>query len=158
MPFNLQEIQRIVGAQPIAEEVYKHIRYICIDSRSAVNDQTLFIAIKGVRNNGHNYIADVYERGCRSFLVTEKVDVSKYPGATFLLVEDSILTLQQLATSNRKQYTYPISARDIISGAFFKGWIRYICNHKCKSQMYVSGISAIYRLNANNIYKKIIIN
>ena len=28
---------------------------------------------------------------------TEKVDVSKYPGATFLLVEDSILALQQLA-------------------------------------------------------------
>lgn len=127
MPFNLQEIQRIVGAQPISEEIYKHIRYLSIDSRSAVNDQTLFIAIKGVRNNGHDYIPEVYERGCRSFLVTEKVDASRFPGATFLLVEDTVLALQQLATSNRKQFKYPIIGVTGSNGkTIVKEWLSFL--------------------------------
>jgi alanine racemase len=90
MTFNLQEAQRIIGATKIVQETYRHIFQISIDSRGALNEQTLFIAIKGKRNNGHEYIGDAYKKGCRAFIITEEFDYSNYPEASFILVQDAV--------------------------------------------------------------------
>ena len=85
------------------------IKDLIIDSRKVNNPgQALFIAIETVRRNGHNYIESAYEKGIRNFLVHEPVDVNKYPASNFLLVKNTLLALQQIAGSYRKQFNIPV--------------------------------------------------
>ena len=41
--------------------------YVCTDSREA-DEKTLFVATRGERVDGHDYIAKAIEAGCRCFL------------------------------------------------------------------------------------------
>ena len=48
------------------------ILHLLTDSRKMVfAEQGLFVAIKGVRNDGHLYLKEVYEQGVRLFLIEE---------------------------------------------------------------------------------------
>ena len=47
---------------------------LVFDSRKA-NDNACFFAIVGFTNNGHQYVKDVYEKGCRVFVVQETIDL-----------------------------------------------------------------------------------
>lgn len=127
MTFNLQEIQRIIGAERIIHETYRHIINLSIDSRGLINDQTLFIAIKGKRNNGHDYIDEVYRKGCRAFVVTENLDFSAYQEASFLLVNDAVIALQLLAKARRLQFKSPVIGITGSNGkTIVKEWISYL--------------------------------
>ena len=127
MTFNLQEIQRIIGASVIIQESYRHILQLSIDSRSALNEQTLFIAIKGKRNNGHEYISDAYQKGCRAFVITEEVVYSNFPQASFMLVNDAVQALQFLALAHRKQFKFPIIGVTGSNGkTIVKEWLSFL--------------------------------
>ncbi|MDP3557560.1 MAG: bifunctional UDP-N-acetylmuramoyl-tripeptide:D-alanyl-D-alanine ligase/alanine racemase [Bacteroidota bacterium] len=82
------------------------------DSRSLQSpSETLFIALKTSRNNGHNYIADLIEKGVKSFLIQEnEFDFSKYKNSdiSFIISEDSLKAIQSLAAYHRKQFTIPV--------------------------------------------------
>ncbi|ADR22399.1 bifunctional UDP-N-acetylmuramoyl-tripeptide:D-alanyl-D-alanine ligase/alanine racemase [Marivirga tractuosa] len=81
------------------------IENIFIDSRNAVsNIKNLFIAIKGERHDGHNFIADLYSNGIRNFIIDEEIKVDKYPEANFFKTENSINALQALAGYKRKNF------------------------------------------------------
>ncbi len=74
--------------------------YICTDSREA-DQNTMFVAIRGERVDGHDYIGQVIEAGCRCILC-EYVphDIcAKNVGAA--VVEDSVAAFCQLAKSYR---------------------------------------------------------
>lgn len=45
------------------------------DSRKSVSDETLFFCLHGARFDGHDYAAQVYDAGCRAFIVERKVDL-----------------------------------------------------------------------------------
>lgn len=85
------------------------IKDIIIDSRKiAAPGNSLFIAIKTSLRNGHDFIQSAYEKGIRNFLVSENINISSYVGANILLVKDTLVALQQIATAHRKQYTIPV--------------------------------------------------
>lgn len=85
------------------------IEYLLIDSRKIVfPNQSLFFALKSERRNGHNFIKEVYERGVRNFVVSENIDAKIFPGANFLLVDDTLKALQTLASQHRQQFNYPV--------------------------------------------------
>ncbi len=74
--------------------------YICTDSREA-DKNTLFVAIRGERVDGHDYIGQVIDAGCRCFLceyVPQDI-CAKHVGAA--VVEDSVAAFCQLARSYR---------------------------------------------------------
>ena len=73
------------------------------DSRAAVNSSdALFIALKSKRNDGHNFIKNLYERGLRCFMISDKkLDTKEFPEACFLIVENTLDGLQSLATYKR---------------------------------------------------------
>jgi alanine racemase len=85
------------------------VKKILIDSRqySAAGD-TLFIALKSARNNGHNFINELYEKGVRNFLVSEKPNLSAYPLANFIVVEDTKFALQKIAQKHREKFNFPV--------------------------------------------------
>jgi alanine racemase len=85
------------------------ISELAIDSRK-INEpgETLFIAIKTSRRNGHDFIASCYEQGVRLFLVNEQIDVNKFPEGGFIFVSDPIIALQAIAAQHRKAFSYPV--------------------------------------------------
>ncbi len=80
-----------------------------IDSRNIEHpESSLFIALKTNLRDGHNYIADAYAHGVRSFLVSQSIDAALYPAANIILVKDTLAALQQIAGNYRKQFKFPV--------------------------------------------------
>ena len=61
------------------------ITNIAYDSRK-VEENTLFICVKGFNSDGHKYIDSAIEKGAKAFLVQEDVNIEGY---TFIKVEDT---------------------------------------------------------------------
>ena len=73
---------------------------------SAETSSTLFVALKGVRD-GHSYLGEAYRAGVRTFLVSrfESNLILQFNDALFIVVEDTLVALQQWAAWHRKQVT-----------------------------------------------------
>src|SRR5690554_4054920 len=86
------------------------ISLVLTDSRTASqNANALFFAIVGDQHDGHDYIVDSYARGIGSFVVSKLSDLeNSCPDANFLVVDDTLKALQQLAAFHRKRFTYPV--------------------------------------------------
>jgi Alr-MurF fusion protein len=81
------------------------VEQLLTDSRRLVYpESTLFIALYGPRRNGHAFVAELYLRGVRNFIIYQKVDIRDYPEANFILVEESLRALQQIAVFHRQQF------------------------------------------------------
>jgi len=79
------------------------------DSRKLIfPKQTLFFAIKTVKDNGHCYITELIKLNVKNFIISENIDKYKDVNANFYQVDDPILAMQQIAAEHRKKYTYPI--------------------------------------------------
>ncbi len=74
-----------------------------VDSRNISRpEQTVFFALKGSNNNGHDYVSGLYERGVRHFVVSEhRPEFEKLAGAEFRYVEDTLDALQKDAAEYR---------------------------------------------------------
>lgn len=69
---------------------------------------TLFFAITGTQRDGHRFISDCYEKGVCSYVVEREVDTKVYPGAGFIVVNDSVAALQQIAAHHRQLFELPV--------------------------------------------------
>ena len=90
------------------------IRHLLTDSRQlgAEPAATLFFALKTEKNDGANYIPELIERGVKVFVVSDsglgnRESVIETP-SIFLLVEDTLTALQQLAAYKRSLYHGPV--------------------------------------------------
>jgi alanine racemase len=108
--YSIKQIADIVKGKIIgnhAEERY--IQDLLIDSRHLVAaEQTLFFALVSTRNDGHKYIADLYQKGVRAFVISRASFAENYSEATFVLVKDTLSAFQTLATFHRRQFDYPV--------------------------------------------------
>ena len=109
MSNSIEEIASVIGAKRIGNHP-AHIDWILTDSRSlCFPEETLFFARKTKRNDGHKYIADLYERGVRNFVVgTLTTEPESYPDANFLVVGSPLKALQRLASRHREQFQVPV--------------------------------------------------
>jgi len=72
-----------------------------IDSRT-IRSGELFVAVKGERLDGHDFVEQALSRGAITAVV-RKDQLARYPNATSLLaVDDTLVALQTLATAVRK--------------------------------------------------------
>jgi len=88
------------------------VNEIVTDSRQlSYTEEIAFVAISGKNHDGHRFIADLYQKGIRAFIV-EKLpeDISQYTNAAFILTENSISALQLLASHKRKAFISPVIA------------------------------------------------
>lgn len=78
---------------------------ISIDSRSVtMPESTLFFALKGKNHDGHDYVKKLYERGVRSFVVSEqRSEFADLKEAKFFEVDDVLKALQTSARSHREK-------------------------------------------------------
>jgi len=125
--YTLSEIAKASGAihSVIREELV--ILHLLIDSRSLSSTRdVLFIAIPGERHDGHTYIPDLYRRGVRAFMITKDNEqlVNEYRDASFIIVNDALIALQQLATTHRNKFRFPVIAVTGSNGkTIVKEWI-----------------------------------
>ena len=70
--YTIEQIGEWCNAKFIGSSYKEVIQHIIIDSRKVKEVKNhLFIAIKGPNHNGHNYIKDLYEKGCKNFLISD---------------------------------------------------------------------------------------
>lgn len=87
-----------------------NINWLLTDSRSlSFPAESLFFAIKTARNDGHNYISELYQQNLRYFVVSEmQPDFEKLVDAVFLQVNDTLKALQTLAAAHRSSFHVPV--------------------------------------------------
>ncbi|MBQ9773283.1 MAG: UDP-N-acetylmuramoyl-tripeptide--D-alanyl-D-alanine ligase [Clostridia bacterium] len=77
------------------------VRGLCTDSREADAD-TAFVAMRGERVDGHDYIASALQNGCRCILCEQSCEAIEKSRAAAVVVGDSELSLSRLANAYRK--------------------------------------------------------
>jgi Alr-MurF fusion protein len=107
LKYSLDHIARIVdSASKVGDSI---VDFLVLDSRKIYSPATsLFFALKGARRDGHLFIAEVYKKGVRNFVVSDPQETAAYPEADFILVKNTLEALQQLAAYHRKQFSIPV--------------------------------------------------
>ena len=107
MRYSIDKISTIIGAQRYGTREAS-VSFLLTDSRSlCFPEETLFFALKTERNDGHLYVAELYRRGVRNFVVNRQPS-EVFDDANFLVVADTLKALQQLAASHRAAFDVPV--------------------------------------------------
>ena len=112
MYYSIQHIAEATDADILQQGIAVEVEYILTDSRKILfPEKSVFFAIPGKRRSGVSFISALYQKQVRVFVVQEDFDISEmsnYPEATFLLVKQVLMALQQLATLHRSSFNYPV--------------------------------------------------
>ena len=109
--YQISEIVKIVRGEYYPGKGNKQsVRDILIDSRRLISpSRCLFIALSSKRNDGHFYIAELYAKGIRHFIVSKLPDDFKLMDkANFIKVKNTLEALQLLTTHHRRKFKIPV--------------------------------------------------
>lgn len=117
MSYTIEAISERINAQRVGDTPAT-IDWLLTDSRSlCFPEETLFFALVTRRSDGARYIADLYARGVRNFVIGEATAVESqretfnfqfYKDANFLIVPNVLKALQKLAELHREQFNIPV--------------------------------------------------
>jgi len=129
--YDILKIRDIIGGELFGGKT-TIIKHLLIDSRTLTSpENTVFFALKGERNNGHDYVGELYNKNVRNFIISEKIDFSLYNDANFLLVDDSLKALHKLAAFHRQEFSFPVIGITGSNGkTIIKEWLYEILNTK----------------------------
>lgn len=134
MTYTIEKITTLIGARRYGA-ADANIGFLLTDSRSlCFPEETLFFAIKSERNDGHKYIAGLYDRGVHNFVVTTVPDDYEklYPEANFLKVTNTLEALQRLAERHRDEFDIPIVGITGSNGkTVVKEWLYQVLSPDC---------------------------
>ena len=106
--YSLSKVAEVVNGQLKGNASERKVCDLLIDSRHLMDPgQALFFALQSNRNDGHKYIGELYDKGVRAFVVRRQPDFD-CPGATFIVVDDTLKALQTLAAYHRQQFDIPV--------------------------------------------------
>lgn len=115
MSYTIERISGMINARRIGNTPAS-IDWLLTDSRSlSFPEETLFFALPTKRNDGANYVAELYTRGVRNFVLAEesyrqqeKEGNLPAPDANYLVVPHPLKALQKLAELHRAQFQIPV--------------------------------------------------
>jgi UDP-N-acetylmuramoyl-tripeptide--D-alanyl-D-alanine ligase len=119
--FTVEELREVLSTKVLAGEgpgwMKQPIRRINLDSRS-IRPGDLFVAMKGDRFDGHDFVGKAFLRGAVGALVQDSCDpgslaakpAKKRPAPFVLGVRDPLFAYQQLAMHHRSRFDIPIVA------------------------------------------------
>ena len=126
MNLSVQEIKNILKAEGTLNS-NQFIDTISVDSRSLQNkENTLFFALSGPNYNAHQFIPDLISRGVHSFVVS--VAPQEFvEDANFLVVDNVLIALQQLAVYYRSLFEFPVVGITGSNGkTIVKEWLNFL--------------------------------
>lgn len=101
---DMESVARFCGGElyDFTADIGSDFEYVCTDSREA-DEKTMFVATRGERVDGHDYIISALDRGCRCVLCEYvPVDISGR-AAAFVTVENSIDAFADVARGYRSE-------------------------------------------------------
>jgi UDP-N-acetylmuramoyl-tripeptide--D-alanyl-D-alanine ligase len=110
----VQESLNFVCSSTGGKIIHGHTKHIitsiATDSRR-ITPGSLFIALKGERYDGHDFVLEALNKGCSAALITRPLDTAVLSqDQTLILVEDTLQALQELASAYRQKFNIPIVA------------------------------------------------
>ncbi len=131
MAYNINDIIAITGSAEFVQEPGP-VDELVIDSRKInLPQSSLFFALKSNRQNGHDFIKNVYEKGVRYFVVSDSVNNTLFPGAHFIVVQDTLKALQGIAAVHRQQFSFPVIGITGSNGkTIVKEWFYQLLNNE----------------------------
>jgi len=85
------------------------INDLLIDSRKLISThKNLFIALKSNRNDGHKFITELINKGVNNFLISELPNNYSKLAANFILVDNTLISLQHISGFHRQLFDIPI--------------------------------------------------
>lgn len=120
-----------VRGQLSPAHLLQHVAYNSQNRR--IGHHSVFVALKGARHDGHNYVEEAYNRGCRCFLVSKWVNIPEEHTCQ-IRVPDTLKALQQIAAWHRRQ----LSPQNVIAitgshaKTIIKEWLYVIMSQQCK--------------------------
>jgi Alr-MurF fusion protein len=156
----INQISKIIHAKIVGNDSYE-IQKLLIDSRQLTDaTHSVFIALNSNRNDAHQYVYELYKKGVKTFIVNyiPKNCEEIKNDICFLIVENSLKALQQLATYHREQFSIPIIAITGSNGkTIVKEWLYqllksdYIIARSPKSYNSQVGVPlSIWQLNSKH--------
>lgn len=115
----LAEIGLINNYQLISSENNFDVKDIVLNDKIS-NEQSAFVAIKGFKTDGHSFIKNAYDKGCRNFIVEYIPDGIKniLQNSSVIKVEDSRLAMAMLSCA---LFGYPSNKLKVIGITGTKG-------------------------------------
>ncbi len=105
-----QLAEAVILNQPSEQEFIRPTRGISIDSRSLKVNQ-IFWALKGAKYDAHDFIIDAVKNGAAAVVIDRKhANTVGKMGVPAIVVPDTLLALQKMATLHRKKFDIPILA------------------------------------------------
>lgn len=103
-----EAIAGITGGKLVGNPGNTLIEELLTDSRKlSSTDRTLFFAIVTSRNDGHNYLSELYSKGIRNFCVST-LPIEPLTDAVYIYVKNTLRALQQLAAVHRASFEHPV--------------------------------------------------
>ncbi|MFC5626787.1 bifunctional UDP-N-acetylmuramoyl-tripeptide:D-alanyl-D-alanine ligase/alanine racemase [Algoriphagus winogradskyi] len=108
------------------------ISQIAIDSRQILHpEKTLFVALRGAKADGADFIPQLAEFGVKTFLVHHDFDENVFPDICIIKVADTRRALQLLAKYERSLFTNPVVSIAGSNGkTIVKEWLGQILGQK----------------------------
>ena len=127
MTLSIRNIIPIIKAKFFGVNEVAVIDSVSIDSRSLQNSEsTLFFALVGPNNDGHQYIAELIENGVVNFVV-HHIPEELEQKANFLVVENTLEALQNFAATYRSNFDFPIIGITGSNGkTIIKEWLNFL--------------------------------
>lgn len=110
MRYTIENVTALIGARRFGHSATR-VEWLLTDSRSLVfPETTLFFALRTKVGDGHRYVADLYRRGVRNFVVgtLPAEHETDFPDANFLQVMSPLKALQRLAERHREEHDIPV--------------------------------------------------
>ncbi|MDE6649453.1 MAG: bifunctional UDP-N-acetylmuramoyl-tripeptide:D-alanyl-D-alanine ligase/alanine racemase [Muribaculaceae bacterium] len=101
------------------------IEILLTDSRSLTDSaKSLFFALRGASNDGHRYIAELYSRGVRAFVVNEIPESAvEMTDASWIVVPSTLRALQQIGAFGRDNASKIIAITGSRGKTTLKEWL-----------------------------------
>lgn len=105
------EVDGVLDGEPVSASpsvLSQGIESVSIDSRT-LEEQALYIAIQGVSQDGHLYVASAFKEGAKACLVSKEFELEDCEGI-LIRVDDTFKALQDLGAASRARCTGKIIA------------------------------------------------
>jgi alanine racemase len=112
MAYSFELLQSITQGKLVCNDASdKLVTRLLIDSRNWMPvSGHAFFALESPQRDGHSYISDLYQKGCRLFVVSkwQIQEEMQWPDVSVLLVPNVVDALQAIASYHRAQFTIPV--------------------------------------------------
>ena len=123
---SISDLTQIVKGEISEGNCTSFIHFICTDTRHTVDtEHTLFIPLIGEHFNGHTFVESAYNKGIRTFIVSEHVSLSD--DCIVIHVENTTEAFQKIAADHRAQFNIPVIGITGSNGkTIVKEWINQL--------------------------------